>query len=181
MWPIMSRAASRPASRACRSRDATGDPSSPLYELPLAVERVRAAREAIDQSRADVLLTARAECFLVGHHDALRESVRRLQAFAEAGADVLFAPGPTIPRRSKRSLTRFGRNRINGPGGSGQWCERRRHRGGWACDASVAGGALALAAWTGFHARSAEVEVGREFRRLREVGVIPRHQRVLRD
>src|SRR6516164_10700126 len=49
--------------------DTTGDPSSPLYELPLAVERVRAAREAIDQSRADVLLTARAECFLVGHHD----------------------------------------------------------------------------------------------------------------
>src|SRR5579859_6929957 len=58
--------------------DATGDPSSPLYELPLAVERVRAAREAIDQSGADVLLTARAECFLVGHPDALRESVRRL-------------------------------------------------------------------------------------------------------
>src|SRR5260370_35674492 len=74
--------------------DATGDPSSPLYELPLAVERVRAAREAINQSRADVLLTARAECFLVGHHDALRESVRRLQAFAEAGGGVLFSPGP---------------------------------------------------------------------------------------
>ncbi len=42
--------------------EATGDPSSPLYDLPLAVERVRAARQAIDQSRADVLLTARAEC-----------------------------------------------------------------------------------------------------------------------
>src|SRR5260221_2031145 len=81
--------------------DATGDPSSPLYELPLAVERVRAAREAIDQSRADVLLTARAECFLVGHHDALRESVRRLQAFAEAGADVLFPPGPPRPTAVK--------------------------------------------------------------------------------
>src|SRR6201988_3310729 len=65
--------------------DATGDPPSPLYELPLAVERVRAAREVIDQSGADVLLTARAECFLVGHRDALRESVRRLQAFAEEG------------------------------------------------------------------------------------------------
>src|SRR5260221_14705154 len=74
--------------------DATGDPSSPLYELPLAVERVRAAREAINQSRADVLLTARAECFLVGHHDALRESFRRLQAFAEAGADRAFCTRP---------------------------------------------------------------------------------------
>ena len=77
--------------------DATGDPSSPLYDLPLAVERVRAARQAIDQSRADVLLTARAECYLVGHPDPLRESVRRLQAYAEAGADVLFAPGGHDP------------------------------------------------------------------------------------
>lgn len=73
--------------------DATGDPSSPLYDLPVAVERIRAARQAIDESRADVLLTGRAECYLVGHPDALRESVRRLQAYAEAGADVLFAPG----------------------------------------------------------------------------------------
>jgi 2-methylisocitrate lyase-like PEP mutase family enzyme len=74
--------------------DATGDRSSPLYELPLAVERVRAARRAIDRSGSGVLLTARAECYHVGHPDAFRESVRRLQAYAEAGADVLFAPGP---------------------------------------------------------------------------------------
>ncbi|MFL6336161.1 MAG: isocitrate lyase/phosphoenolpyruvate mutase family protein [Pyrinomonadaceae bacterium] len=77
--------------------DATGDPSAPLYELPLAVERVRAARQAIDQSGGGVLLTARAECYLVGHRDAFRESVRRLQAYAEAGADVLFAPGAREP------------------------------------------------------------------------------------
>lgn len=74
--------------------DATGDPAAPLYELPLALERVLAAREAIDRSGGGVLLTARAECFHTGHPDALRESVRRLQAYAEAGADVLFAPGP---------------------------------------------------------------------------------------
>ena len=77
--------------------DATGDPESPLYDLPLAVERIRAARQAIDRSGCDVLLTARAECFLVGHPDALRESARRLQAYADAGADVLFAPGPHDP------------------------------------------------------------------------------------
>lgn len=64
-----------------------------LYELSEAVERVRAARAAIDASGADVLLTGRAECFLVGHPDPLRESIRRLQAYAEAGADVLYAPG----------------------------------------------------------------------------------------
>jgi 2-methylisocitrate lyase-like PEP mutase family enzyme len=77
--------------------DATGDPSSPLYELPMAVERVRAARQAIDLSGEDVLLTARAECYHVGHPDPFRESVRRLQAYAAAGADVLFAPGPQNP------------------------------------------------------------------------------------
>ncbi len=77
--------------------DATGDPKSPLYDLPLAVERVRAARQALDRSGSDVLLTARAECYLVGHPDPLRESARRLQAYAEAGADVLFAPGPHDP------------------------------------------------------------------------------------
>jgi 2-methylisocitrate lyase-like PEP mutase family enzyme len=74
--------------------DGTGEPDRPLYEIAAAVERLRAAREAIDSSRTGVLLTARAECFLVGHPDPLRESIRRLQAYAEAGADVLFAPGP---------------------------------------------------------------------------------------
>jgi len=74
--------------------DSTGDRGRPLYELPLAVERIRAARKAIDDSGSGVLLTGRAECFLVGHADPLRESIRRLQAYAEAGAHVLYAPGP---------------------------------------------------------------------------------------
>jgi 2-methylisocitrate lyase-like PEP mutase family enzyme len=74
--------------------DATGDERKPLYELPLAVERIQAARAAIDAWGPGVLLTARAECHLVGHPEPLKESVRRLQAYAEAGADVLFAPGP---------------------------------------------------------------------------------------
>ena len=74
--------------------DATGDRGKPLYELPLAADRIRAARIAIDESGTGVLLTARAECYLVGHSESLRESIRRLQAYAEAGADVLYAPGP---------------------------------------------------------------------------------------
>jgi len=77
--------------------DATGDPARPLYDLPIAVERLQAARTAIDNSGIGVLLTARAECFLVGHPDPLAESIRRLQAYAEAGADVLYAPGPSKP------------------------------------------------------------------------------------
>jgi 2-methylisocitrate lyase-like PEP mutase family enzyme len=76
--------------------DATGDSSKPLYELPAAVERIRAARGAIDESgggEGGALLVGRAECFLTGHPDPLPESIRRLQAYAEAGADVLYAPG----------------------------------------------------------------------------------------
>ena len=73
--------------------DATGDRARPLYELPAAVERIKAARAAIDESGTGVQLTARAECFLVGHDDPLKESIRRLNAYAAAGADVLFAPG----------------------------------------------------------------------------------------
>ena len=75
--------------------DATGDRERPLYELSQATERLRAAREAIDACGAGVLLTARAECHLVGHPDPLRESIRRLEAYSEAGADVLYAPGLT--------------------------------------------------------------------------------------
>jgi 2-methylisocitrate lyase-like PEP mutase family enzyme len=74
--------------------DSTGDKDKPLYDLALGVERMKAARAAIDASGAGVLLTGRAECYLVGHEDPLRESIRRLEAYAEAGADVLYAPGP---------------------------------------------------------------------------------------
>src|SRR5262245_43176453 len=59
--------------------DATGDSESPLYDVSIAVERVRAARQAIDRSGEDVLLTARAECYHVGHPDPLPESIRRLR------------------------------------------------------------------------------------------------------
>ncbi len=74
--------------------DATGRSDEPLYPFELAVERVKAARRAVDETGTGVVLTARAECFLTGHPDALNESVRRIKAYAEAGADVLYAPGP---------------------------------------------------------------------------------------
>lgn len=73
--------------------DATRDPSAPLYELPVAVERLKAARATIDASGTGVVLTARAECHLVDHPDPLKESLRRLEAYADAGADCLYAPG----------------------------------------------------------------------------------------
>jgi 2-methylisocitrate lyase-like PEP mutase family enzyme len=74
--------------------DSTGDRAKPLYDLALGVDRIRAAREAIDATGTGVLLTGRAECYLVGHADPLKASIRRLEAYAQAGADVLYAPGP---------------------------------------------------------------------------------------
>src|SRR5215831_16040867 len=72
--------------------DATGDKAKPLYDLDAAIARMRAARRAIDQAGADVMLVGRAECFLVGRPD-LDETIARLDAYASAGADCLYAPG----------------------------------------------------------------------------------------
>jgi 2-methylisocitrate lyase-like PEP mutase family enzyme len=77
--------------------DATGETATPLYERGLAIERVKAARAAIDASGVPVVLTARCEAWLVGHPDAARTALDRLVAFAEAGADCLYAPGVREP------------------------------------------------------------------------------------
>lgn len=81
--------------------DNTGRPDSPLYETTLAIDRVKAAREAIDKSGIPVLLTARCEAALVGHATPLEVAVERLTAFAEAGADCLYAPGLSEPDQIK--------------------------------------------------------------------------------
>ncbi len=72
--------------------DSTGDQSDPLFEFQLSVERVGAARAAIDRTGVGVLLTGRSEGFIVGRPD-LKETIRRLTAYAEAGAECLYAPG----------------------------------------------------------------------------------------
>ncbi len=93
--------------------DATGNKNRPLYDLPEALDRLRAARAAIDASGTGALLTARAECFLVGHPDPLRESIRRLQAYAEAGADVLYSPGPREREDLRAIVTSVGPKPVN--------------------------------------------------------------------
>jgi 2-methylisocitrate lyase-like PEP mutase family enzyme len=72
--------------------DATGDPAHPLFDIGIAAERVSAAAEAVHALPFPFTLTARAENFLVGRRD-LGDAIRRLQAYQEAGADVLYAPG----------------------------------------------------------------------------------------
>src|SRR4029453_9438390 len=71
--------------------DSTGDQAHPLHDFDLAVERIRAARRAIDESGTGVVLTGRSEGFVVGRPD-LEETIRRRRACAEAGADCLYAP-----------------------------------------------------------------------------------------
>ncbi len=71
--------------------DSSGDAENPLFDFDLAVERVRAAREAIDASGTGVVLTGRSEGFVCGRPD-IDETIRRLTAYAEAGADCLYAP-----------------------------------------------------------------------------------------
>jgi len=71
--------------------DSTGDEASPLYDFDLAVARVRAARRAIDESGSGIVLTGRSEGFVCGRPD-IDETIRRLRAYSEAGADCLYAP-----------------------------------------------------------------------------------------
>jgi 2-methylisocitrate lyase-like PEP mutase family enzyme len=72
--------------------DSTGNADAPLRDIGTSVERMRAARKAIDESRQDVMLIGRAENFIAGRPD-LDDAIRRLKAYAEAGADCLYAPG----------------------------------------------------------------------------------------
>jgi 2-methylisocitrate lyase-like PEP mutase family enzyme len=129
--------------------DATGDRARPLYDLPLAVQRLAAARAAIDDTRTGVLLTARAECFLVGHPDPFKESMRRLEAYAAAGADVLFAPGVTSRDEIRTMTAALAPKPVN--------VIMSRHAGLTVADLAVlgvrrisVGSALARAAWTRF-------------------------------
>ena len=147
-WPKAWHAASHTGVAGLSIEDSTGDSSSPLYDLPTAVARVRAARQAIDRSGEDVLLTARAECYHVGRPD-LRETVRRLQAYSAAGADVLFAPGPQDAAEIKALVEAVAPKPLN--------LLVVRDIGLNVDDIAAlgvrrisVGGALALAAWTGF-------------------------------
>lgn len=76
----------------CSIEDATGNVADPIYEFELAVERIKASVKASKSLPEPFMLTARAENFLHGRAD-LKDTIRRLEAYADAGADVLYAPG----------------------------------------------------------------------------------------
>ena len=145
--------------------DSTGDSSNPLFDFDLSVERIRAARRAIDQSGTRVLLTGRSEGFIVGRAD-LPETIRRLTAYAEAGAECLYAPGirnhddiaavvKAVAPRSVNVLVGGDFATVNDLATLGV----RR--------ISV-GGALARAAWSGFLAAATEIRQRGTFSALGE-------------
>ncbi|MGB6307530.1 MAG: isocitrate lyase/phosphoenolpyruvate mutase family protein [Steroidobacteraceae bacterium] len=128
--------------------DSTGNASQPLYELDIAIERMRAARKAIDKAGGDTLLVGRAECFLVGKPD-IEHTIQRLKAYANAGADCLYAPGIRSPEHIGAVVAGVAPKPVN-------------LLMGWAGDLTLqqiaalgvrrvsVGGALARSAWGGF-------------------------------
>ncbi len=134
--------------------DSTGDPAVPLFDLSLAVERMRAARAAIDASGTGVLLTGRSEGFIAGRPH-LAETVRRLVAYAEAGAECLYAPGIRTPEEIATVVRAVAPRPVN----------VLAHTD-FATVADLAalgvrrisvGGALARTAWSGFVAAAREI------------------------
>ncbi|HLH05381.1 MAG TPA: isocitrate lyase/phosphoenolpyruvate mutase family protein [Bryobacteraceae bacterium] len=136
--------------------DSTGDQQDPLFEMSLATERIRAARRAIDGSGANVLLTGRAECYLVGHPHAFQESLRRLQAYAEAGADVLYAPGITKPDEIRAMVEAVRPKPVNVLMGSNIGL-RVADLAEMGVRRISVGSSLARAAWSGFARAAREI------------------------
>jgi len=128
--------------------DSTGDADRPLYGLEDAVARIRAARKAIDQAGGDTLLVGRAECFLVDRPN-LEETIARLQAYAGAGADCLYAPGIGSPEHIRRVVESLAPKPINLLVGSASGSSVAEIAALGVRRISV-GGALARAAWAGF-------------------------------
>jgi 2-methylisocitrate lyase-like PEP mutase family enzyme len=93
--------------------DATGKPDAPLYDFETALSRIRAARRAVDETGTGSLLTARAEAYLHGHPDPLPEVCRRVAAFADAGADVLYAPGLKTEHEIREVIAAAGGKPVN--------------------------------------------------------------------
>lgn len=134
--------------------DSTGDPARPLVDFELAVERIRAAREALDRSGTGVLLTGRSEGFIAGRPD-LAETIRRLTAYAEAGAECLYAPGIRQAADIAAVVTAVAPKPVNVLVGTDFTTVAELATLG--VRRISVGGALARAAWTGFLAAAREI------------------------
>jgi len=148
--------------------DSTGDADNPLFDFNLSVERVRAARRAMDAGGANVLLTGRSEGFIVGRPD-LAETIRRLTAYAEAGADCLYAPGLRTREEIMAVVKAVAPRPVNVLVGSDFTTVAELAQLG--VRRISVGGALARAAWTGFLQAAKEIAEQGTFKGL--AGAIP--------
>lgn len=139
--------------------DSTGDAAAPLFALEVAVQRLRAARTAIDAAGGEVLLVGRAECFLVGQPD-IAATIARLQAYAAAGADVLYAPGIQQPEHIRAVVAAVAPKPVNLLVGSPSPMAVADIAALGVRRISV-GGALARSAWAGFQRAAQALAEGR--------------------
>jgi 2-methylisocitrate lyase-like PEP mutase family enzyme len=128
--------------------DSTGDASRPLHDIDTAVERLRAARKAIDKAGGDTILVGRAECFLHGKPD-IEFAIQRLKAYANAGADCLYAPGIRSPEHISAVVAAAAPKPVNLLVGWPGDLDMQQIAALGVRRVSV-GGALAGAAWGGF-------------------------------
>jgi 2-methylisocitrate lyase-like PEP mutase family enzyme len=128
--------------------DSTGLEQAPLFDFREAVARIQAARDAIDAAGGDTLLIGRAECFLVGRPD-LDETIARLKAYANAGADCLYAPGLRTEQQIRALVDAVAPKPVNFlMGAPGQFTLDTL--AGFGVRRVSVGGALARTAWSGF-------------------------------
>lgn len=128
--------------------DSTGNAADPLFAIDVAVERMRAARKAIDASGADVLLVGRAENFFAGRPD-LDDAIARLKAYSNAGADCLYAPGIKTREQIAAVVAAAGGKPVNLLVGAASELTMQDIAGLGVRRVSVGGG-MARAAWGGF-------------------------------
>lgn len=134
--------------------DSTGDPDQPLYEIDHAVERIRAARAAIDEHAPDVMLVGRAENFFVGRPD-LDDTVTRLRAYSAAGADCLYAPGIRTRDQIRAVVEAVAPKPVNiVVGGGDRTVEDYAALG---VRRISVGGTLALTAWVALHRAASQL------------------------
>ncbi len=134
--------------------DSSGDTASPLFDFALSVERIRAARRAIDGSGTGVVLTARSEGFIVGRPN-LAETIRRLSAYADAGADCLYAPGIRTPAEIAAVVAAVAPKPVNVLVGSD--FSTVAELAALGVRRISVGGALARSAWTGLITAATEI------------------------
>ena len=139
--------------------DSTGVAATPLFAVADATERVRAARRAIDAAGGDTLLVARAECFLVGKAD-INEVITRLRAYADVGADCLYAPGVKTPEHIAALVQAVAPKPVNILIGAPSDFNLTKLAELGVRRVSV-GGALARAAWGGFQRAAQSLAEGR--------------------